>query len=482
VTVLTSVRNYLDSLVHPGARLDALTCARHRAFIAPRLVGCCVVLAIVPIYLALRGAPSGLEIGLFGWLVTPILAAFFLSRSGRYETAYGLSALALCALVTFLAWCTGGIGSFAAVWLALVPLEAAVSASRRTAALALIVASLATGLLVLAAPVQSAVSSETAGMLAALSIISAALYAAGLAIRATSLSHIELSWLDAEEDRFRLLACQMTDVIARYDRKGALLSISPAAEPLFGASPGSLIGHGLFDRIHVADRPAYLNALADAAAGETPSLEFRVRSNSAGLSNFVWVEMRCRPVERIGAGSHEREVGVVIRDISEHKRQQQVLERARAELERANAGKTRFLAAVSHELRTPLNAIIGFSEMMTDGSLTLAEDRRFEYARLINDSGRHLLSVVNDILAISRMESGNLQITAEPTAPTQVVESCCDLMALKAHDAGIELKMRALGEFPDVIADRRALNQILTNLISQNPQQRSADQPVRKRA
>ena len=93
----------------------------------------------------------------------------------------------------------------------------------------------------------------------------------------------------------------MTDVITRHGRNGDVLFVSPAAEPLFGVRAGELAGHGLFDRVHVADRPAYLTALADAAAlGEDRSVEFRIRRDSDADpqgGHFVWVEMRCRPLD-----------------------------------------------------------------------------------------------------------------------------------------------------------------------------------------
>ena len=96
---------------------DALTSSRHRAFIAPRLLGSLVALAAFPVYLAMRGVPSVLEVLVFAWLVAPILIAYFLSRTGQYESAHVLSSLALTGLVTAVAVETGGIASFAAIWL-----------------------------------------------------------------------------------------------------------------------------------------------------------------------------------------------------------------------------------------------------------------------------------------------------------------------------------------------------------------------------
>src|SRR6185436_5588564 len=126
-----------------------MTASRHRAFIAPRLLGSIVALAALPIYVAMRGVPSALEVLVFGWLVLPMLTAYYLSRTGRYESAHVLSSLALTGLVTVVAAGTGGIGSFAAIWLVIVPLEASLSASRRVVALASTFALGAAGFLLL---------------------------------------------------------------------------------------------------------------------------------------------------------------------------------------------------------------------------------------------------------------------------------------------------------------------------------------------
>jgi cell cycle sensor histidine kinase DivJ len=466
-------RDYIDSLIHPSVQQDPLTATRHRAFIAPRLLGSLIALAAFPVYLAARGVPSALEIAVFAWLVIPIGIAYFLSRTGRYEGAHILSSLSLTGLVFAVACKTGGISSFVAIWLVVVPLEAALSASRRVVGVASTFALLAAGaLFILQSYGLTAPAGDGAdqGLLAALGIVSASLYATGLALGAESLARASFWLLYAEEDRYRLLARNMTDVITRHGKNGAVLFISPAAQGLFGARVRDMMGHGLFDRVHVADRPAYLSALADAASlGQPQSVEFRVKrpQSSEASVEFVWVEMRCRLLEGGTDEKNGREVVAVMRDVSDRKHQEQALDEARAESERANAAKTRFLATMSHELRTPLNAIIGFSEMMmNEEQMRLDAARRKEYAQLINDSGNHLLAVVNGILDMSKMETGDFEITPEPFAPAKVVSNCCDLLALKANEAGLDLVIRTPEELPDIVADKRAFKQIMLNLLS----------------
>src|SRR5262249_35499489 len=129
---------------------------------------------------------------------------------------------------------------------------------------------------------RAAPADQDALALTALSISAAALYATGLALGSESLARAGSRLLSVEAARYRLPARNMTDVIARNGRKGVVPFISPAAEPLFGAPVRALRGHGLFDRVHVADRPAYLTALADAATeGASRSVEFRVRRDAA---------------------------------------------------------------------------------------------------------------------------------------------------------------------------------------------------------
>ena len=449
---------------------------RQRAFVAPRLLGGVVMLAAVVIAYIPRGVPSVFEIALLAWLIAGFVLAYFQSRAGHDESAHVLSALALTGLVATVASSTGGLGSFAAIWLVLVPADAALSGSRRVVALASMVALGAAGFLLLTgargAGSPQLLIADAPSMLAVLGVASALLYAIGLALGSQSQA-ASSHWpkhVDAERDR--LLASNMADVLTRHGGNGHVLFVSPAAEPLFGAKLHDLHGRGLFDRVHVADRPTYLTALSDAATlHENRTVELRVRRDSGqpGCAEFVWIEMRCWPLDR-RAQAHageDCEVVAIMRDVTARKDEERAIEDARAEVERASVAKSRFLATMSHELRTPLNAIIGFSEMLREeGALMIDARQRHDYAHLINESGHHLLSVVNGILDMSKIESGNFEIMPEPVAIERVIAECCELLRLRASQAGVDVVVELAAELPEIVADKRALLQIMLNLLS----------------
>ncbi len=161
-----------------------------------------------------------------------------------------------------------------------------------------------------------------------------------------SLARTSVWLLYAEEDRYRLLARNMTDVITRHGRNGAVhVRFAGRRRRCSASKVNELHGHGLFDRVHVADRPAYLTALARgrfarrSAVGRIPRRA--VPTIARPVPQFIWVEMRCRPLDQAaGEPSREREVVAVMRDVTERKTQEEALEHARAEAEHANAAKT----------------------------------------------------------------------------------------------------------------------------------------------
>jgi two-component system, cell cycle sensor histidine kinase DivJ len=470
---LRGLTAYFSSLVHDSARGDPLTAARHQSFIASHLLGGLLALCVFPIYLVVGGKPSLYGAVAFLWLLSPIGIAIFLARSGRFAAAHLASAANLAGLVTYGAWLTGGLASWLIPWMVVVPVEAALATDRRIVAWAACVAAL--GLAVLAlVPVFS--QAQTADLLplspVLLSLIGAASamsYAAALAVMVQSVHRRKDSAVRAGEDRYRLLAENATDMITRHDEKGRVLFASFAAQQLFGEPAQKIAGDGLFERVHVADRPAYLTSLSRALVDNEPiAVEFRVRrAGGSEPTRYVWVEMRCRPLRAEDTELDRPGIVAVTRDISDRKAQEAEILRTRDEAESASRAKTQFLANMSHELRTPLNAVIGFSEILNRELFgAIGEARYRDYARLIHESGEHLLNVVNDVLDMSKIEAGKFNIVKEPFNVAPLVESCCELMRHTAEQKSLSLLMDVSLGIPELPADKRACKQMLINLIS----------------
>lgn len=138
-------------------------------------------------------------------------------------------------------------------------------------------------------------------------------------------------------------------------------------------------------------------------------------------------------------------------------------DRALERAENANRAKSEFLANMSHELRTPLNAIIGFSEMMHSGAFAAKAE---EYSKLINDSGHHLLALINDILDLAKIEAGRMTLHENDIDTAALVKDCVALMMSRAQAGRVTLHADLPSDCPKLLADERALKQILLNLLS----------------
>ena len=156
-----------------------------------------------------------------------------------------------------------------------------------------------------------------------------------------------------------------------------------------------------------------------------------------------------------------------VENVTQAKDIERSLRIARDEAQWANSAKSEFLAAMSHEMRTPLNAIIGFGQIMADEMMgPLGNPRYREYAGDINDSGRHLLRLINDLLDVSRIEAGKLALQVEAVQVEQVLRSSLRLIAAHARGAGIELETHVAQDLPQVEGDERRLRQICINLLT----------------
>ncbi len=308
------------------------------------------------------------------------------------------------------------------------------------------------GLLLAAAIGLSETGVPEGGWLLGCGLISAALaaVAAGLSLGAERLD--------------RSLQSVDLALVTLHSRGGEVIAVEHADAVRASLGDDDFLGLSLFERILVPDRPAFLAALSAASAGPLPTescCDVRLRCEREGEApDFVWMEMRCVPAGEGRARARWRDIhGAKLRAEADHQ--------ARTEAERANLAKSRFLAAMSHELRTPLNTILGFSELLaTDTEQRIDLNRKADYARIIHESGQHLLGVVNDILDLSRVEAGAYELAFEPLDLAHLVDSCVEMIGLDAARRNVRITTVLPARVPRPMADQRAVRQMTLNLLS----------------
>ncbi|GGD18527.1 hypothetical protein GCM10011587_23640 [Pyruvatibacter mobilis] len=266
------------------------------------------------------------------------------------------------------------------------------------------------------------------------------------------------------EQEFRLLAEHSTDAIARFTKDGRIAYISPSIERILGHKPENCTGLMAAEFLHPDD------LVPVTAAVEAMRFDRQMRRTSFRMKrtdgHYVWLEAALGPL----FDAHDNFEGFVscTRDITEQKRREQELMAARERAEQASMTKSRFLANMSHELRTPLNAILGFSEMMTRQVFgPLGAQQYDEYAGHIHESGSHLLSLIGDILDMSKIEAGKYDLTVEDVPLAPILRKAGRMVETRVAEGEIELLIDADDvDGMAVYADERALIQVMLNVLS----------------
>ncbi|MDX2142944.1 MAG: PAS domain-containing protein [Rhodospirillaceae bacterium] len=294
--------------------------------------------------------------------------------------------------------------------------------------------------------------------------------------------------LRANEERFRLLADNASDIITLYDENLKIVYCSPAVEHITGFTPDEIVGKDVFEVVHPEDRQSLIarrhgeTALDGRPIDATQGmLQWRLIKKDGGV---IWMESKSTAVpaprgesgkwfmslardvtERVEA---EREIRAA-RDRLQQKTEEltlltQELEIAREKADRANVAKSQFLAMMSHELRTPMTGIIGMADLLLIGGLTPEQEKM---AAALTRSAHTLLDLLNDILDFSKIEVGKIELERIPFSLSYMMGEIQSLFAPAASDKGNSLRVdidTAAGD--TVIGDGKRMRQIAANLVS----------------
>ncbi|MBF0305483.1 MAG: PAS domain S-box protein [Alphaproteobacteria bacterium] len=243
-----------------------------------------------------------------------------------------------------------------------------------------------------------------------------------------------------------------------------IIYVNPAFERLTGFEAAQVLGRNCrFLQRDGCDDSGELAKIRDGLAARRPVRA--ILRNWRRDGTMFWNELHLAPVhDEAGQATHF--IGIQ-RDVTELIDGQESLRRAKETAEVANRSKSEFLANMSHELRTPLNAILGYSEAIAAGIFgPMGNDRYLEYVDCIHQSGQHLLELITDILDVSAIEAGKLELHDEPVTLAEVAESSLRLVRARAEKGRVKLTSAVDLSLPLLTADRRRVTQILVNLLS----------------
>lgn len=268
----------------------------------------------------------------------------------------------------------------------------------------------------------------------------------------------------ASERKYRSLVANIPDVVWTANAGKELVYVSDNALDLLGYRPAELLGATgrlWLDRIHPNDLARVEQAFEQFFTREKRfDVEYRVRRKDG---QWIWLHNRATAIRlRDGVMCADG----LFSDISKRKRAEEALCHTRDAAEAASRAKSQFLANMSHELRTPLNAIIGFSEILSDETFGALNQRQLKYTNNILTSGRHLLQLINDILDLSKVEAGRLELVRSTFDVAEALANVAGIIKGLANKKRITLEFEVAANVPALFADEAKFRQIMYNLLS----------------
>ena len=260
------------------------------------------------------------------------------------------------------------------------------------------------------------------------------------------------------------------------DFKARVRLFNPAAEKLFGRRADDVVGSGVGLLLPEIGRPEFaaeaLGYLRQGMAADGRGSPREVEGRDSSGRSFPMEVVIQEVGQRISAHHHERRGDdrnvfiCTMQDISDRKARETERQAALDTAVSANAAKSKFLSGMSHELRTPLNAIVGFADVLRGGHAGELRDKQREYVDIMQLSGRHLLELIDDILDLSKIEAGEVELAEEEIDLVEMARVAVRLVDNGGGVAGLDLNVVAADDLPRLRADQRMIRQVMLNLLS----------------
>ena len=270
---------------------------------------------------------------------------------------------------------------------------------------------------------------------------------------------------ESEADETLDILDTASDGFVLVNAEGAVLGMNRAAETLFGANRAEMSGKDFLSLLapesHATAQAFFTQAKANDQKGGCEALG-RPRQGGA-MGGLIPLHLT---FGRLGKPQNGK-FCLVLRDLSQWKQAEGAMRQARVQAERDNQAKSEFLAKVSHEIRTPLNAILGFAEVIMDERFGPVGNARYkDYLKDIHASGSHVMSLVNDLLDLEKIESGNQELTFTAVDVNRIVAECVSLIQPQANRDKVITRLALSARLPSIQADERSVRQIVLNLLA----------------
>ncbi|MEP2704570.1 MAG: hypothetical protein ABJQ71_01710 [Roseibium sp.] len=470
--ILDHLEVWVDGMIHPDARSDPFLEPLHRAFLFGCFLTGITALIVLPLHLALAGAPHIVAILALAWMFCQWPLAHYLSQSGDLDKAIGVSAGLFAVFLAGICLLTGGNQSFALLWLLVPPIEAAFAANRKVS---IGVSGLCVGLYAALGlvSVEAATVPALPYSVQIISVTAVVLYAGILSFRIATDRNLARQLLNSAEQQQDMMAQCTSEVMCEITADDRIRVLGGPIRQILGNTHLPIEADWIFHRVNVADRPLYLSHLSEARHNATPaSFEVRLRigdTGSGGLAGTdyhpVWLELRPLKDEISEPKTIANTVLLSIRALDEQQKS------ARSDVSAVGTGNDGVISQVlldraSDEIRVPLNRIVSMAERMTAGEIQHTSEMAQRVGDEIRFSGEQGLTALSSLVDLT---SGTPQVSQDQSMGFDLkdcIVSCGNLMTTPAQRHGIELAIQAPEYTVFAICDQRLIKKSLCFALS----------------